>query len=639
MPEALAAGQLVDDRYALEEALEEDALGTVWRAFDRGLGRHVSVRDVAFAGEGWRDDDNQRRQALAAARTAIRLDHPGAVHVYDAFLDDDRLVVVTELVKARTLASVVTRKRPVPAKRVAAIGLELLDPLVAAHGIDLVHGAISPSAVLLGEHGRILLTGFGLAPPFLDATSTAWAVRVGTPACVAPEQARHRGSSPASDLWSLGATLYYAAEGHHAFEGDMPDDVLDAVLEGDRRPAVRAGRLAPILDRLLDDDPAARPDPDELRRELAEVAGVPLAVAPAADEAAEPAHHPGGGRARRFRRRSADAPSTGGADGGDRGAGEAGGGGDGPGAAPTIDAAAWERALFGDVDESERRWRDWTPEDGAADGSGSWLIGSDAPEAPEAPAGVTPLPGTTGAPVTDAPSAAFAGASSPDTVPGARDAAPPQEERRYRSTPSWPPPQQRRWGIAILCSVVVVVMVALLVTNGRPTHNDASRTSARQAAQQRPVLSTNPADVPSSWITYRNAAADFGTAYPPGWTVQEEGQVVTIREPSTGTQLRIDYSTPPGPDPEKAWTDLERSFSSQHPDYTRLQLSPATYLGHTAALWEFTYTDGNVRVHAVDLGLLTKKFRFALFFEAPADAWQSLLPTFRGFLSSFQAPK
>jgi hypothetical protein len=187
--------------------------------------------------------------------------------------------------------------------------------------------------------------------------------------------------------------------------------------------------------------------------------------------------------------------------------------------------------------------------------------------------------------------------------------------------------------------VVVVVMVALLVTNGRPTHNDASRTSARQAAQQRPVLSTNPADVPSSWITYRNAAADFGTAYPPGWTVQEEGQVVTIREPSTGTQLRIDYSTPPGPDPEKAWTDLERSFSSQHPDYTRLQLSPATYLGHTAALWEFTYTDGNVRVHAVDLGLLTKKFRFALFFEAPADAWQSLLPTFRGFLSSFQAPK
>jgi hypothetical protein len=644
MPEALAAGQLVDDRYALEEALDEDALGTVWRAFDRGLGRHVSVRDVAFAGEGWRDDDNQRRQALTAARTAIRLDHPGAVHVYDAFLDDDRLVVVTELVNARPLSSVVTHKRPLPAKRVAAIGLELLDPLAAAHRIGLVHGAITPSAVLLGDHNRVLLTGFGLAPPFLDATSTAWAVRVGTPACVAPEQARHRGNSAASDLWSLGATLYFAVEGRYPFEGDTPEDVLDAVLEGTRRPATRAGKLAPLLDQLLHEDPAARPDADEIRRQLAEVAGVPLTTAAPRDEPAaedpgrEAPPAPAIRRRRRFGRRGADTEAAVPPADGDASSETEG---DEEGTVGALEDRDWQHAVVADRDEGERRWREWTPEDSAADGADPWLVGADgpatvgdAPGTPDASSGVPVLPGTTGAPVSDTPPADH---DAPDSVPAGAAATPP-EERRYRSTPSWPPPQRRRWGVAILCSLVVVVMVALLITNGRPAHN-ASRTSARQAAQQRPVLSTNAADVPSNWITYRNAAVDFGTAYPPGWSVQEEGQVVTIRDPVSGSQLRIDYSTPPGQDPVQSWTDLERSFSAQHPDYTRLQLSPATYLGHTAALWEFTYTDGNVRVHAVDLGLLTKKYRFTLFFEAGADSWQSLLPTFRGFLSSFQAPK
>jgi hypothetical protein len=194
--------------------------------------------------------------------------------------------------------------------------------------------------------------------------------------------------------------------------------------------------------------------------------------------------------------------------------------------------------------------------------------------------------------------------------------------------------------VAILCSLVMIVMVALLVTDGRIGRNSSTtRTAAKQAAQQRPVLATNPADVPSNWITYHHPTVDFGTSYPPGWTVREEGQVVTIRDPATGTQLRIDYKQPPGADPQETWTTLESSFSSQHPDYRRLQLNPASYLGHTAALWEFTYAEGKVPVHAVDLGFLTKQYRFALFFEAPADSWQNMLPTFRGFLSSFKAPK
>jgi hypothetical protein len=642
MPGALAAGQLVDERYALEEALDEDALGTVWRALDRGLGRHVSVRDVAFAGDGWRDDETQRRQALEAARMAIRLDHPGAVHVYDAFLDGDRLVVVTELVKGRPLASVVARKGALHVKRVAAMGLELLEPLVAAHAIGLVHAAVTPSAVLIPERGRFLLTGFGLAPRFVDATSTAWALRVGTPACVAPEQASHRGSSPASDLWSFGATLYYAAEGTHAFGGERPEDVLDAIVDGALRPPTRSGKLAPLLVQLLDNDPEARPAPESIRQQLTEIAGMqpsprsvtePAAPAAAESAAAEPdaaepdapapepaaEEPPTAGRRRiRRRRRAAIEPEASVGDGGEDGAGNA---------SPTIEDRDWNalvsEATTTTTDQPETTWRDWTPAD-SVDPSDQWLPAAEGTDTTAAP---TPEPSTAESVATTAPEGAPGG--EPEAAP-----------RRFRSTPSWPPPQQRRWGIAILSFVVVVVTVALLVTDGRIGRNRASDEDGGGSGQERPVLATDPASVPRNWITYRHTSVDFGLSYPPGWAVREEGQVVTVRDPATGSQLRVDYSQPPGPDPEETWSELERSFSAQHPDdYRRLQLSPASYLGHTAALWEFTYADGNVAKHAVDLGFLTKKYRFALFFESPADQWQAMLPTFRAFLSSFKAPK
>jgi hypothetical protein len=643
MPGALAAGQLVDDRYALEEALDEDALGTVWRALDRGLGRHVSVRDVAFAGEEWRDDETHRRQALETARLAIRLDHPGAVHVYDAFLDGDRLVVVTELVKGRPLASVVARKGPLPAKRVAAMGLELLEPLVAAHAIGVVHGAVTPSAVLIPERGRFLLTGFGLAPRFLDATSTAWVLRVGTPACVAPEQASHRGSSPASDLWSLGATLYHAVEGTHAFGGETPGDVLDAIVDGTLRPPRRAGRLLPLLAQLLDKDPEGRPAPEAIRQQLTEIAGVHPPSSPTDGPEEVEAEQPpvvAKRRIRRGRRSTAETEAPNGAV-GDRQDGEDGEDGE---AATTVGERDWDALVTSAAptasDEPELMWRDWMPADGV-DASDEWLPPSPRPEPPadEPPADeerATPAPVAT--PAADAAeSGRAAEATEAETE---AEAEPEAEPRRFRSTPSWPPPPRRRWGIAILSFVVVVVTVALLVTDGRIGRNRAQEEAAGRSGQERPVLATDPESVPRDWITYRNTSVDFGLSYPPGWTLREEGQTVTVRDPGTGTQLRMDYSSPPGPDPEETWAELERSFAGQHPDdYRRLQLSPATYLGHRAALWEFTYADGNAAKHAVDLGFVTKKYRFALFFESPADQWQAMLPTFRAFLSSVTAPK
>jgi serine/threonine protein kinase len=451
--------------------------------------------------------------------------------------------------------------------------------------------------VLVPDRGPCLLTGLGLAPPFSDAASTRWVEVAGTPSCVAPEQAKLHGSSPAADLWSLGATLYFAVEGSHAFTGASPAEILDAIANGEPRRPSHARELGPLLERLLVEDPEGRPDADEVRRELAHVAGIAVA-----EEAPAPSRRRGWRRARP----SPAEPETG---------------------PETVDV---EPEVS--VEEAGRDWNavveDRDVDGTAADGNLSWVDWSPFDTSPPSaePAASEAEP----APTADVP---------PEPAAAVPPASPEEEPPRYRSTPSWPPPARRRVGVTILCALVTVVLLGLLITDGRIGRSNA-RTRSTVSGQERPVLATDPASVPASWIAYHHPVVDFGISYPPGWTIREEGPVVTIREPTTGTELRVDYKQPPGEDPQRTWTNLESSFSTRHPgDYRRLQLSPATYLGHPAALWEFTYADGTVPAHAVDLGFLTKKYRFALYFQAPAATWDSMLPVFRAFLSSVQAPK
>jgi serine/threonine protein kinase len=624
MPGGLAAGQLVDERYALEEPIGEDALGTVWRAHDNGLGRTVRLRDVRFSDDLFGHDPSRLAAALTRARTAIRVDHPRAVHVYDAFLDGDRLMLVTELVGGRPLADVVERKGPMHAKRVAAIGLDVLEALTAAHSIGIVHGMVSPALVLVADRGPSLLSGFGLAPAFDDPAAGAWVEALGSPPYLAPEQVNAIGEGieaapgPAADFWSLGATLYYAVEGTDAFESSG-----DAVGQAPRPPS-RAGRLGPVLEQLLVEEPDGRVGADDLRRQLADVAGIDLDAPPAEDRR----------RSRRERRRAdaEDGPSETMAD-----------------ETPPADEHDWSAVLRPPEDGGAKagEWADWSAGVGG-DASDVWLPGTEAqvlatPPAPETAPARRWSPETADARTefVDSVTASAAPpppASAPPEETTERPAPEPEPERKYRSTPSWPPPKQRRIGVTVLCGLCVFVMVALLVTNGRSSKSSNTTSGPTVPLRQRPVLSTDPASVPSAWEGYRNSEIGFGISYPPSWTLREDASSVTIREPTTGTQLRIDYTSPPGQDPEQTFTSEERTFPTQHPDYHRLQLSPANYLGHVAALWEFTYTDGNIAAHAVNLTVLTKHHRVTLSFEAPAASWDTMLPVFHGFLSSFRAP-
>ena len=231
-----------------------------------------------------------------------------------------------------------------------------------------------------------------------------------------------------------------------------------------------------------------------------------------------------------------------------------------------------------------------------------------------------------------APAPAPAGGSDE----GAAEPEGPPEEPRYRTTPSWPPPRKPRIGLGLLSLLVMVIMVALLVTNGRI---ESTSEPAEPSLDRLPALQVAPESVPKDWIVFRHPTAGFGISYPPSWTARDTGTGVEIRDPSARAQLQINHRRPPGAtEPEDQWLEQERDFSGRRLGYRRLQLSEATYQGHLAALWEYTFAEGDGAIHAADLQFVTDRDRFVLNFRAPGGDWQSLLPTFQGFLSSFRAP-
>jgi serine/threonine protein kinase len=272
VPENRLAHQVVAGRYELLERVGRGGFGVVWRACDTLLQRHVALKEIHIP--GFLDDGDRaelREKVLKEARAAARLDHPGAVTVFDVLDDDDQPVIVMELVEAPDLSELVSLHGPLPPAEAARIGLEVLDVLAAAHSRGIVHRDVKPGNVLVGPGDRVRLGDFGVAAILDDPTVSTSGAVTGSPAYMAPEQATNKGAVPESDLWSLGATLYFAVEGRPPFDKGAPLPTLTSIVHDPPRPAEHAGALGPVLDGLLVKDPQARLESGPLRDRLAQV--------------------------------------------------------------------------------------------------------------------------------------------------------------------------------------------------------------------------------------------------------------------------------------------------------------------------------------------------------------------------------
>ncbi|MEV0666457.1 serine/threonine-protein kinase [Actinomadura luteofluorescens] len=158
------------------------------------------------------------------------------------------------------MEQIVRTDGPLPVPRAARIGLALLDALDGAHSAGILHRDVKPANVLIADDGRVVLTDFGIAAVSNATAYTRTGGFVGTPVFMAPERFRSGTAGPASDLWSLGATLYMAVEGHPPFQADELEVLVGWLLMGDEPAFLRSGALEPVLRGLLERDPAKRWD-------------------------------------------------------------------------------------------------------------------------------------------------------------------------------------------------------------------------------------------------------------------------------------------------------------------------------------------------------------------------------------------
>jgi eukaryotic-like serine/threonine-protein kinase len=270
-------GRVIAGRYRLKEPIGRGAMGTVWRAWDEILDREVAVKELRIS-ESLDPDERAKayQRTHREARTAARLSHPGVVTVFDVAEEDGRPWIIMELVAARSLDQIISVDGPMPPHHAADAGRQLLAAVATAHAAGVLHRDVKPSNVLIADSGRAVLTDFGIATFQGDPKLTQTGMVMGSPGFTAPERIQGNPATPASDLWSLGATLYAAVEGHGPFDrAGGAITTMSAIINTDPPSAPPAAGLGPVIDALLRRNPADRPDAATAARMLGSVGPLP----------------------------------------------------------------------------------------------------------------------------------------------------------------------------------------------------------------------------------------------------------------------------------------------------------------------------------------------------------------------------
>jgi serine/threonine protein kinase len=182
-----------------------------------------------------------------------------------------------EALSGEPLSAVIRARGRLPVDEVTQIAVQLLSGLGAIHDADLVHRDIKPGNVQICGDGRVVITDFGLSSPGGVWGGLRVGAVAGSPTYMAPETLIDGVFGPASDLYALGVTLYMAVEGRPPFDPGGPLELVDSVLSAQPEPTWYAGRLAGVLDGLLDTDPERRMDAARARECLEAMALVPTA--------------------------------------------------------------------------------------------------------------------------------------------------------------------------------------------------------------------------------------------------------------------------------------------------------------------------------------------------------------------------
>ncbi len=271
-------------RYKVTEKIGSGGMADVYKAVDEVLGRTVAVKvlHARYAAE-----PNFVARFRQEAQAAANLSHPNIVNIYDWGREDDTYYLVMEYVKGTDLKELIEQRGPVDPIQAAKIAGQVCSALAEAHGYDVIHRDIKPHNIVITADSTVKVMDFGIARAG-NTTMTQTGSVLGTAQYISPEQAQGKTLGPASDLYSLGVTLYELVTGRLPFDADTPVAVAlkqvneEPVPPREIRPSIPASLETVILKAMRKNPSDRYASAKEMREDLKRViSGEAVGAAPA----------------------------------------------------------------------------------------------------------------------------------------------------------------------------------------------------------------------------------------------------------------------------------------------------------------------------------------------------------------------
>jgi len=233
--------------YDVESVLGRGAMGMVYLARDRRIGRKVALKTVHI-NEKFDDDSEANefyKRLQREAELCGALQHPNIVTLYGPGYENDVIAwLATEYVEGENLRDHMRKRKPTPLDEALRIVEGILRGLAYAHAKGIVHRDIKPANILITPNGEAKIADFGIARP-MDSNLTAVGEMLGTPSYMSPEQVRCQPVTMRSDLFSVGAVLYEMLTGVKAFGASDVTGILRNVVESTPKTAHEVNPAVP----------------------------------------------------------------------------------------------------------------------------------------------------------------------------------------------------------------------------------------------------------------------------------------------------------------------------------------------------------------------------------------------------------
>jgi tetratricopeptide (TPR) repeat protein/predicted Ser/Thr protein kinase len=246
--EALSRRHPQFGRYVTVNELGRGGMGAVFKAWDSDLGRWVALK-VMLSGSFAAAEERER--FLREAQTGAQFAHPNIASVYEVGVANDQPFIAMQFIEGRTLHDLA---KELNARKAAELVRDAAYALHHAHEHKVIHRDVKPQNLMVGKTGQVYVLDFGLARAVdVKSSLSVTGYAVGTPAYMSPEQARgDRNLRHSTDVYALGATLYYAVTHKRPFEGPNPHTIINAVISDlPVPPSQRAAHVPSDLEAII----------------------------------------------------------------------------------------------------------------------------------------------------------------------------------------------------------------------------------------------------------------------------------------------------------------------------------------------------------------------------------------------------